>query len=306
MIKKMSLGKKNISALKKGDAVAVISTARKVSPLELDFAINKIKSWGLNICFGKNLFKKQHQFAGSIKERIEDFQWALDDSNIKAVFFARGGYGSVHVVDYIDWKVFKTNPKWLIGFSDITVFHSHVHQCLNTPTLHAAMPITYPQNTNLAIKNIRDILFGENVSYKFEGHSFNKNGTVKSVVVGGNLSILCSLLGSKSQLNTDGKILFLEDLDEYLYHIDRMMQALKRAGMLENLSGLIVGSMNGMNDNRIPFGKNPEQIIRDVVSEYTYPVAFNIPAGHINENLPLLFGKKASFTVSKNQVLIGL
>ena len=306
MIKKMSLGKKNISALKKRDAVAVISTARKVSPLELDFAINKIKSWGLNICFGKNLFKKQHQFAGSIKERIEDFQWALDDSNIKAVFFARGGYGSVHVVDYIDWKVFKTNPKWLIGFSDITVFHSHVHQCLNTPTLHAAMPITYPQNTNLAIKNIRDILFGENVSYKFEGHSFNKNGTVKSVVVGGNLSILCSLLGSKSQLNTDGKILFLEDLDEYLYHIDRMMQALKRAGMLENLSGLIVGSMNGMNDNRIPFGKNPEQIIRDVVSEYTYPVAFNIPAGHINENLPLLFGKKASFTVSKNQVLIGL
>tara|TARA_B100000900_G_scaffold112567_1_gene94125 strand:- start:697 stop:1617 length:921 start_codon:yes stop_codon:yes gene_type:complete len=306
MIKKMSLGKKNISALKKRDAVAVISTARKVSPLELDFAINKIKSWGLNICFGKNLFKKQHQFAGSIKERIEDFQWALDDSNIKAVFFARGGYGSVHVVDYIDWKVFKTNPKWLIGFSDITVFHSHVHQCFNTPTLHAAMPITYPQNTNLAIKNIRDILFGENVSYKFEGHSFNKNGTVKSVVVGGNLSILCSLLGSKSQLNTDGKILFLEDLDEYLYHIDRMMQALKRAGMLENLSGLIVGSMNGMNDNRIPFGKNPEQIIRDVVSEYTYPVAFNIPAGHINENLPLLFGKKASFTVSKNQVLIGL
>lgn len=300
----MLLEKNNISALKKGDAVAVISTARKVSPSELDFAITKIKSWGLNVCFGNNLFKNHHQFSGTAQERAEDLQWALDDNNIKAVFFARGGYGSVHVVDYVDWQIFKTNPKWLIGFSDITVFHSHVHQCFNTTTLHAAMPITYPQNTDEAIKNIRDILFGENVSYKFEGHSFNKNGTVNSVVVGGNLSILYSLLGSKSQLNTDGKILFLEDLDEYLYHIDRMMQALKRSGMLQNLSGLMIGGMNGMNDNTIPFGKTAEEIIRDVVSEYTYPVAFNIPAGHVNDNLPLLFGEKVNFSVETNQVLI--
>ena len=302
----MSLGKNNIPALKKGDVVTLISTARKVSPSELDFAITKIKSWGLNVCFGKNLFKKQNQFAGTIKERVEDLQWALDDNKIKAIFFARGGYGSVHVVDYVDWQVFKTNPKWLIGFSDITVFHSHVHQCFNTPSLHAAMPITYPKNTDGALKNIRDILFGENISYKFKGHSFNKYGKVKSVVVGGNLSILYSLLGSKSQLHTDGKILFLEDLDEYLYHIDRMMQALKRAGMLENLSGLMIGSMNKMNDNAVPYGKTAEEIIRDVVSGYAYPVAFDIPSGHVKENLPILFGKKASFTVTANQVLIGL
>ena len=306
MIKQISLEKNDISVLKKGDTVAVISTARKVSTEELDFAITKIKSWGLNVCFGNNLFKKQHQFAGTIKERAEDLQWALDDNNIKAIFFARGGYGSVHVVDYVDWQVFKINPKWLIGFSDITVFHSHVHQCFNTPTLHAAMPITFPQNTDRAIKNIRDILFGENVSYNFKGHSFNKNGTVKSVVVGGNLSILYSLLGSKSQLNTDGKILFVEDLDEYLYHIDRMMQALKRAGMLENLGGLMIGSMNKMNDNAVPYGKTAEEIIRDVVSEYTYPVAFDIPSGHVKDNLPLLFGKKVCFTVTVNQVLINL
>jgi len=304
MIKQKSLEKNNISALKKGDTVAVISTARKVSPSELDFAITKIKSWGLNVCLGKNLYKKQHQFAGSIKERIEDFQWALDDNNIKAVFFAKGGYGSVHVIDYVDWQVFKTNPKWLVGFSDITVFHSHVHQCFNIPTLHAAMPITYPQNTDRAIKSMRDILFGEKVQYNFEGHSFNKNGNVKANIVGGNLSILCSLLGSKSQINTDNKILFIEDLDEYLYHIDRMMQALKRGGMLENLNGLMIGGMNGMNDNEIPFGKTAEEIIRDVVLEYKYPVAFNISAGHINENLPLLFGKKASLTIAPNQVLI--
>ena len=300
----MSLEKNYISVLKKGDTVAVISTARRVSPEELDFATTKIKSWGLNVCFGNNLFKNYHQFSGTAQERAEDLQWALDDNNIKAVFFARGGYGSVHVVDYVDWQIFKTNPKWLIGFSDITVFHSHVHQCFNIPTLHAAMPITFPKNSDEAIKNIRNILFGVNVSYKFKGHSFNKNGTVKSVVVGGNLSILYSLLGSKSQLNTDGKILFLEDLDEYLYHIDRMIQALKRSGMLENLSGLMIGGMNGMNDNTIPFGKTAEEIIRDVVSEYTYPVAFNIPAGHINDNLPLLFGQKVNFSVTTNQVLI--
>ena len=305
MIKQISLEKNNISSLKKGDAVALISTARKVSLSELDFAINKIKSWGLNVCFGKNLFKQDNQFAGTIKERAEDLQWALDDVNIKAIFFARGGYGSVHVVDSVDWQTFTTNPKWLIGFSDITVFHSHVHQCFNIPTLHAAMPITYLKNTDGAIKNIRDILFGEKVAYKFEGHSFNKNGKVKANIVGGNLSILYSLLGSKSQLNTDGKILFLEDLDEYLYHIDRMMQALKRAGMLENLSGLIVGCMNGMNDNTIPFGKTAEEIIRDVVSEYKYPVAYNIPAGHIDENSPLLFGREINFTVTTNEVLIG-
>ena len=301
----MSLEKTELSALKKGDAVALISTARKVNSEELDFAITKIKSWGLNVCFGNNLFKTHHQFSGTTQERTEDLQWALDDNKIKAIFFARGGYGSVHIVDYIDWHSFTTNPKWLIGFSDITVFHSHVHQCFNTPTLHAAMPITYPQNTDGALKNLRDILFGENVSYKFKGHSFNKNGKVKAVIVGGNLSILYSLLGSKSQLDTDGKILFLEDLDEHLYHVDRMMQALKRAGMLENLSGLLVGGMNDMNDNTIPFGKTAEEIIRDVVSEYTYPVAFNISAGHINENLPLLFGKEVSFTVATNEVLVG-
>jgi muramoyltetrapeptide carboxypeptidase len=305
MIKQMSLEKTELSALKKGDAVALISTARKISSEELDFAVTKIKSWGLDVCFGKNLFKKQHQFAGTTQERAEDLQWALNNNKIKAVFFARGGYGSVHLVDYVDWQAFTINPKWLIGFSDITVFHSHVHQCYNIPTLHAAMPITFPHNTDGAIKNIRNLLFGENVSYKFEGHSFNKNGKVKAAIVGGNLSILYSLLGSKSQLNTDGKILFLEDLDEYLYHIDRMMQALKRARMLENISGLIVGSMNRMNDNNIPFGKTAEEIIRDVVSEYIYPVAFNISAGHINENLPLLFGKEVCFTVATNEVLIG-
>lgn len=301
----MPLKKFKIPSLKKGDAIAIISTARKVTKKELHFAVSKIESWGLSVYFGEHLFEEHHQFAGTVKQRTKDLQWALDNENIKAIFFARGGYGSVQVLDHLDWKAFVKKPKWLIGFSDTTVFHSHVQQNYKQPTLHAAMPITFYQNTASALDNLRNILFGKKVSYTFKGHPFNRYGLVKSEIVGGNLSILYSLLGSKSQLNTDGKILFLEDLDEYLYHIDRMMQALKRGGMLKNLAGLIVGGMTKMNDHIIPFGKTSEEIIRDMVSEYSYPLAFNIPAGHINNNLPLLLGEKLIFRVTTDNVLIG-
>tara|TARA_B100001057_G_scaffold498837_1_gene607307 strand:+ start:422 stop:1327 length:906 start_codon:yes stop_codon:yes gene_type:complete len=300
----MPLKKIKITSLKKGDAIAIISTARKVTKKELHFAVSKIESWGLSVCFGEHLFEEHHQFAGTVKQRTKDLQWALDHENIKAIFFARGGYGSVQVLDHLNWKAFAKNPKWLIGFSDATVFHSHVQQNYKYPTLHAAMPITFFQNTATALDNLRNILFGKKVSYTFNGHPFNREGLAKSEIVGGNLSILYSLLGSKSQLNTDGKILFLEDLDEYLYHIDRMMQALKRGGMLKNLTGLIVGGMTNMNDNSIPFGKTSEEIIRDVVSEYSYPLAFNIPAGHMNHNVPLLLGEQVIFRVTTDDVLI--
>ena len=300
----MPLKKIKIPSLKKGDAIAIISTARKVTKKELHFAVSKIESWGLSVCVGEHLFEENHQFAGTVKQRTKDLQWALDLENIKAVFFARGGYGSVQVLDHLDWKAFAKNPKWLIGFSDATVFHSHVQQNYKYPTLHAAMPITFFQNTATTLDNLRNILFGKKVSYTFNGHPFNREGLAKSEIVGGNLSILYSLLGSKSQLNTNGKILFIEDLDEYLYHIDRMMQALKRGGMLKNLTGLIVGGMTNIKDNNIPFGKTSEEIIRDMVSEYSYPLAFNIPAGHMNHNVPLLLGEQVIFRVTTDDVLI--
>ena len=300
----MPLKKIKIPSLKKGDAIAIISTARKVTKKELHFAVSKIESWDLSVCFGEHLFEENHQFAGTVKQRTKDLQWALDLENIKAVFFARGGYGSVQVLDHLDWKAFAKNPKWLIGFSDVTVFHSHVQQNFKHPTLHAAMPITFYQNTATTLDNLRNILFGKKVSYTFNGHPFNREGLAKSEIVGGNLSILYSLLGSKSQLNTNGKILFIEDLDEYLYHIDRMMQALKRGGMLKNLTGLIVGGMTNIKDNNIPFGKTSEEIIRDMVSEYSYPLAFNIPAGHMNHNVPLLLGEQVIFRVTTDDVLI--
>ena len=293
-----------IPNLKPGDTIVLISTARKVSEEELHFAVNLLESWGLKVSFGKNLFQEAHQFAGSAEQRSQDLQDAINDENVKAILFVRGGYGSVQVVDHIDWSSFQRNPKWLIGFSDITVFHSHIHQNFGIPTLHAAMPITFAKNTKSSLENLRKILFGEKVSYQIEAHSFNRKGLAEAEIVGGNLSILYSLLGSESQMNTDGKILFIEDLDEYLYHIDRMMQALKRAGMLKNLAGLIIGGMSDMNDNTIPFGKTAKEIIRDAVSEYDYPVAFGFPAGHIDDNNPIVFGEKVTFEVGESSTIV--
>ena len=294
-----------IPNLKSGDTIALVSTARKVSIEELHFAVNLLESWSLKIAFGKNLFQVANQFAGIVEHRIIDLQTALNDETIKAILFVRGGYGSVQVVDHINWSRLQKSQKWLIGFSDITVFHSHVHQSFGIPTLHAAMPITFPKNSKSSLENLRKVLFGEKVSYQIETHPFNRNGFEEAEIVGGNLSILYSLLGSESQINTDGKILFIEDLDEYLYHIDRMMQALKRARKLKNLAGLIVGGMSDMIDNTIPFGKTAEEIIRDTVSEYNYPVAFSFPAGHIDDNNPIVFGEKLQFEVNEKYVLLG-
>jgi muramoyltetrapeptide carboxypeptidase len=286
-----------IPILNPDDTIAFVSSARKISRDELVFAKTQIESWGLKVVFGKNLFQEENQFAGTETQRRQDLQDALDNENIKAILFVRGGYGSVQIVDSIDWTSFQKKPKWIIGFSDITVFHSHIQQIFGLPTLHAAMPITFANNTKSSLENLRKILFGEKISYQIDTHPLNRVGVMNAEIVGGNLSILYSLLGSESQLKTDGKILFLEDLDEYLYHIDRMMQALKRAGMLKNLAGLIIGGMSEMNDNTIPFGKTAEEIIRDVVSEYNYPVAFGFPAGHIDDNNPIVFGKKTKFII---------
>ena len=293
-----------IPNLKPGDTIAFVSSARKISRDELVFAKTQVESWGLKVVFGKNLFQEENQFAGTETQRTQDLQDALDNENVKAILFVRGGYGSVQIVDSIDWTSFQKNPKWIIGFSDITVFHSHIQQNFAVPTLHAAMPITFANNTESSLENLRKILFGEKISYQIDTHPLNRVGVMNAEIVGGNLSILYSLLGSESQMNTDGKILFIEDLDEYLYHIDRMMQALKRAGMLKNLAGLIVGGMSEMNDNTIPFGKTAEEIISEAVSEYDFPVAFEFPAGHVDDNNPIVFGEKMQFEVAKKNIKV--
>ena len=288
--------------LKEGDKIGLISTARKISKDELHQGIKLIESWGLEIVLGEHLFNSHHQFSAKDDERTEDLQRMLDNPNVKAILCVRGGYGTVRIVDEIDFSQFKKNPKWVAGFSDITVLHSHIHK-LNIATLHSTMPISFSGNTSKAVKTLKDALLGMHSNIKIKHHPLNRPGNAKGQVVGGNLSILYSLIGSPSDLDTDGKILFLEDLDEYLYHIDRMMINLKRNGKLSNLKGLIVGGMTKMNDNTISFGKDAESIIKDAISEYNFPVCFGFPAGHIKDNRALKMGVIAELKVDKQSSL---
>ena len=289
------------SPLNKGDKIGIIAPARKIPREEITLAVDVLKNWGLEIVFGENLFIEQNQFSGSDEERAEDLQTLLDDDSVKAIISARGGYGTLRIIDKIDFSSFRKNPKWIIGFSDITVLHSHIHN-FGIETLHAPMLINFFQNAE-ATESIRKNLFGENISYKINSHVLNKKGNVEGEIVGGNLSLLYALTGSKSDIDTSGKILFIEDIDEYLYHIDRMMLNLKRANKLSKLAGLIVGGMTDMKDNTIPFGKTVEEIISDSVKEFSYPVCFNFPAGHIEKNLALPLGRRAKLSVNETAEL---
>ena len=283
------------SYLKKGDAVAIIATARKVSKEEIQPAVAFFESYGISVLLGKNLFLSNNQYAGNDLQRTEDLQEALNNKNIKAIIIARGGYGSVRLIENIDFTEFKNNPKWLVGYSDVTVLHNAINN-IGVATLHATMPLNFSKNTE-ATASMIDALFGNLKEVKSEENYSNILGIAKGQLVGGNLSLLYSLSGTPFDIDTTGKILFIEDLDEYLYHIDRMMMQLKLSGKLKKLKGLIIGGMTDMKDNAIPFGKFPEDIILDAVKEYNYPVCFDFPAGHIDKNLALYFGKEVELNV---------
>ena len=293
--------------LKSGDKVAIVSTARKVSAAEMQPAIDLLGEWGLKTVTGKNLYNELNQFAGTDEDRISDFQHALDDKSVNAILFARGGYGTVRIIDKIDFSAFQKNPKWLIGFSDVTVTHSHVHKHFGIETLHSPMAFNLGKSSRQVKEKLKAALFGEKLQYDSAEDFFtdiNRPGEATGELVGGNLSILYSLLGSSSSIDTAGKILFLEDLDEYLYHIDRMMMSLKRAGKLYKLAGLVVGGMNDMKDNKVRFNKTAEEIISEAVKEYSYPVLYGFPAGHIRNNMPLIFGRRVQLTVNTDCSLV--
>jgi muramoyltetrapeptide carboxypeptidase len=289
--------------LQKGDTVAIVSTARKISSDKIIPAIKLLENWGLSVAIGNTIGAEEHQFAASHEKRIEDFQQLLNNPNIKAIWCARGGYGTVRLIDKLDFSEFKKHPKWIIGYSDITVLHNHIHN-LGIETLHATMPINIENNSKQSIETLKKSLFGKNLFYEIPADEKNKLGNATGELVGGNLSVLYSLLGSKSSIKTKGKILFIEDLDEYLYHIDRMMINLKRNGYFSNLKGLIVGGMTNMHDNEIPFGKTAEEIILDIVSEYNFPVIFDFPAGHFDDNRALILGRKIELNVTPEKAML--
>jgi len=291
-------------ALIKGDKIGLVAPARKITQEELQPAVDIIRSKGFIPVYDERLFSADRQFAGNDKLRAVYFQHLLDNPEIKAIFSVRGGYGSVRIIDQLDFSVFNLYSKWLIGYSDFTVFHSHVNQQLGVQTLHATMPLNFGSNTPEALDGLFDVLQGNTPEYYLEQHPFNRRGDAKGILTGGNLSVLYSLLGSDSFPETEGKLLFIEDLDEYLYHVDRMMMALFRAGILSGLKGLIVGGMTGMNDNEIPFGKTAEQIIQEAVKKYDYPVCFGFPAGHIDNNMPLIMGAEVRLEVAEKSHII--
>ena len=286
--------------LKKGDSIAIVATARKNIDDNLKPAIELATSWGLNVVIGKSIGLDNHQLAGTDEQRAADFQSMLDNPNIKAIWCVRGGYGTARMVDLIDFSKFKHDPKWVVGFSDVTVLHSHINN-LGFATIHGIMPVNVEKASVAVRETLRKALFGENLVYTVACENENKSGTAEGELIGGNLSILYSLMGSKSQVDCKGKILFLEDLDEYLYHVDRMVLSLKRCGCFDGLKGLVVGSFTKMHDNEIPWGKTAHQIIADLTKPYNFPVVYNFPAGHIHDNNTLIFGNHVSLDVNDKE-----
>ena len=285
--------------LQKGDTVAILATARKHIVKSMQPTIDLLEIWGLHVVVGESIGLEENQLAGSDEQRAADLQKQLNNPTIKAIWCARGGYGTVRVVDLIDFTAFKKSPKWLVGFSDVTVLHNHLNT-MGYKSIHGIMPISLAKASKEAIESLRLSLFGEPLQYSIDPHPMNRLGKASGELVGGNLSILYSLLGSPSAIDCADKILYIEDLDEYLYHIDRMMMNLKRNGCLESLKGIIVGSMTDMKDNDIPWGKNALEIVQDVTKQYNIPMIFNFPAGHIHDNRALILGNNVAIEVTEN------
>ncbi len=284
--------------LKKGDKVALTCPAKKL-PHAMTDAILLLESWGLEVVLGETMAASYHQFAGDDALRASDLQRFIADKSINAIFAARGGYGTIRIIDEVDFMPIKEAPKWIIGFSDITVLHTHVFSVFGLQSIHGQMPVTIPDGTAASLETLRKALFGEEFSYHFSAEKLNREGEAQGILVGGNLALLAAVSGSVSDLDYVGKILFIEDVGEYLYNIDRMMRTLKRAEKLKNLAGLMVGGFTELKDNEIPFGQTAEEIIFEAVKEYAYPVCFNFPAGHIPNNQALIFGKTLNLAVQK-------
>ena len=289
--------------LQKGDTIAIVATARKNITDNLKPALTLAKSWGLEVVLGTTIGLDDNQLAGTDEQRAADFQAMMDNPNIKAIWCVRGGYGTARMVELIDFSKFTKQPKWVVGFSDVTVLHSHLNT-LGVASIHGIMPVNVEKASTEVEETLRKALFGDTLSYAVACENENKLGVAQGELVGGNLSILYSMMGSESQVNCRGKILFIEDLDEYLYHIDRMMLSLKRCGCFEGLQGLVVGSFIKMHDNEIPWGKNAHEIILDITKKYDFPIVFNFPAGHIHDNNTLIFGKSISLEVNDKETIM--
>ena len=290
--------------LKSGDTISIIAPSGVLNNFDnkITKAINIFKSWGLNVVIGNHIFDKNGHFAGTDKNREKDFQKALDNKNIKAIWCARGGYGAVRIIDNLNFDSYLKNPKWIIGFSDITVIHNKLN-LLNSESIHAMMITGFEDidQNNDSLSKLKTVLFGDNLSYSINSNKNNKTGKSEGILVGGNLTLIQSTIGSKTELKMKDKILFIEEIGEYAYHIDRMLHSLKRADYFENCKGLIVGQISDVKKNTTDFGKSINEIILDILDEYNFPIMFDFPAGHEKTNFPIILGRKVILDVSKSK-----
>lgn len=287
--------------LKKGDKIALVCPAKKL-PKPIDQAIAQLESWDLKVVVGESVYASHHQFAGTDALRTKDIQRFLDDPSIKAIISGRGGYGTIRIIDDLDFTEFNKNPKWLVGFSDITVLLSHLIAQCNCQCIHAQMPYTFDESTPEALSSLKKALFGEKQTYSYQSLFKNRAGEASGILIGGNLSLLTMVQGSVSEMDFTDKILFLEDVGEQEYGIDRMLRMLKRAGKLKNLKGLILGAFTEIEEEKIPFGQTADEVAWDLVQEYDYPVCFNFPTGHIDNNLSMVLGAEVNLKVEVNNV----
>ena len=279
------------SSLSSGSKIALVAPARKVAEDDIAFAVEYIRQRGFVPIYDERLFLSHNQFAGNDEQRASVLQHYLDADDIDAIMCVRGGYGAVRIIDRLDFDKFMQKPKWIVGYSDVTVLHAKM-QSLGIESLHATMPINFQDNSKQALDTLFDALCGKEIKYDLPQQTLDILSKMKGEVVGGNISVLYSLLGSDIFPDVEGKVLFLEDLDEYLYHIDRMMMAFQRAGIFDKIGGLIIGGLTKMHDNAIPFGMTAEEIISEKIKDKNIPTVFNFPAGHINDNRAIILGRR--------------
>jgi muramoyltetrapeptide carboxypeptidase len=293
--------------LNSGDTIGILCPAGYMNLEKAQTCINVLQEWGYKVKIGKTLGSdSQNYFSGTDEERLNDFQDMLNDDEVKAILCARGGYGIGRIIEQINFKKFRHHPKWIIGYSDVTVFHSHIYSNYKISTLHAPMASAFNdgEDKNEFVQSVKNALEGKKIKYECAVHEFNKKGEAVGELVGGNLSLIAHLTGSSSDIKTKGRILFLEDVGEYLYNIDRMFYQLKHSGKLDKLAGLIIGGFTDMKDTERPFGKSVYEIIHDVVEEYDYPVCYHFPVSHSKENYALKIGAGYKLKVGKNKITL--
>ena len=288
--------------LKKGDTIGITCPAGYMDTVKAQTCINTLQSWGFDVMVGKTLgSSSQTYFSGTDEERTNELQAMLDDENINAILFGRGGYGMGRIIDHLDLTKFKKHPKWVIGFSDITILHAHLYSKIKVASLHAPMAAAFNEGDNEFIQSLHKAITGKKAKYSCAAHPFNKQGSATAELMGGNLSLLAHIIGTPSDINTKNKILFIEDIGEQVYNTDRMLYQLQRSGKLKNLAGLIVGGFTDMKDTDRPFGKNAYEVIQEITAPYNFPVAYGFPVSHGKENYALKIGVNYTLKITKGK-----